>query len=159
MKIPYLILIAFISPVPSAIAFPHASPHQDRHVEETHSDEDGNAISSQVGPDNSVIAWDRDQGFKLSRESLSTMGIETTSYSPRLRPTKNVLVFFQDDIGVYRLRDGWFRLVRGTVEEGQFVPSENGDLVPGDHVVSQGAGFLRITELDLAAGESSGHAH
>jgi hypothetical protein len=95
MKIPYLILIAFISPVPSAIAFPHASPHQDRHVEETHSDEDGNAISSQVGPDNSVIAWDRDQGFKLSRESLSTMGIETTSYSRDYGPRRTSWFFFK----------------------------------------------------------------
>lgn len=91
-------------------------------------------------------------GFRLSPQAIQTLGIETTILSREgvtgIPP--EALVYFQDEIGVYRLREGWFRLVH--LDDPQ-------ELRAGDSVAVRGAAYLRVTDLSLSGGELAGHHH
>ena len=99
-----------------------------------------------------VLEASPEKGFRLAPQALRTLGIETISLKrgdPAELPT-SALVYFQDEIGVYRLREDWFRLIPLDLP---------GELRPGDSVTIRGAGFLRVTDMSLFGEQSSGHHH
>lgn len=98
-----------------------------------------------VGPHNAVTAADAHDGITLSPAAIECIGFATAVYDGQLIP-KAALIFYQDKVGIYRLRDGWFKLV----------PAD--DLRLGDQIVVQGTGLLRVAELDAFSGEV-GHSH
>lgn len=95
-------------------------------------------------------------GFRLSQIAQKTIGLATepvTSSGDHMFRNES-LVRFQDKVGVYRLRDGWFKLVEGTIilkKAGQkvFRCSEIG---PGDGLVIQGTALLRVADMEAFAG-------
>lgn len=98
-----------------------------------------------VGPHNAVTAADAHAGITLSLAAIECIGLATAVYDGQLIP-KAALIFYQDKVGLYRLRDGWFKLVSAD------------DLRPGDQIVVQGTGLLRVAELDAFSGDV-GHSH
>ncbi len=140
----------------------------DQHGEELHSNEETHEeaaeISSEVGPENAVTEANREDGFKLSEAALKTLGIETTlARNQFILVPEEAIVSFQAETGVYRFRDGWFKLVEGKAERSgksmRFSPERQEDLKPGDRVAITGVPLLRVTELDTFGGSEEGHAH
>lgn len=111
-----------------------------------------------VGKNNAVTAADEHDGIRLSEKAVEAMGIKTSPYEGGPIPD-SAFVFYQDRVGVYRLREGWFKLVPlpASNQEGSGVPA-SGDLKAGDQLVVQGKGLLRAAELDAFSGEV-GHSH
>lgn len=135
--------------------------HHDEHGEEGH--EEGEEASSSVGPGNAVTAADKHTGLQLSPEALKTLGLKTQPLPATSLLPKSAIVAFKDETGVYRLRDGWYKLVEGNIQpQGnliRFTPRDKSDLRPGDHVAVEGAPLLRVTELDAFSSGEAGHAH
>ncbi len=98
-----------------------------------------------VGPNNAVTAADEHDGIKLAPKAVQFIGLKTAAYDGHTIPS-TALVFYQTEVGIYRLRDGWFKLV----------PAK--DLRAGDQIVIEGVGLLRVAELDAFSGEV-GHSH
>ncbi|MBI4396791.1 MAG: hypothetical protein HY548_06835 [Elusimicrobia bacterium] len=129
--------------------------HEDEHGEE----ETGVA---NVGPDSAVLEADPDRGFRLSEKARRTLDVEFKPASGLL--PKSSVVHFKDETGVYRVRDGWFKLIEGEAEphghQVRFVPEHKGDLRKSDRIAVKGVPLLRVTELDVfSAGGGDPHGH
>ncbi len=118
-------------------------------VEVHHHDEEeahGEEEFSSVGPEKAVLEASREKGFRLSPEAIRILGIEWKELSGS--PPDSALVFYQDKVGVYRLREGMFQLI----------PSSE-KLQKGDAVATRGVSFLRVTEMELFGERVEGHGH
>lgn len=124
--------------------------------EQDHGEEEEESTGG-VGPNNAVTAADEHEGIKLSPKAMEFIGLKTEAYNGQMIP-KASLVFYQDKVGIYRLRDGWFKLVPVTFSVSEPSIPQSADLRPGDQIVVQGTGLLRVAELDAFSGEV-GHSH
>jgi hypothetical protein len=135
--------------------------HEDRAHGEEHGEEE--EFSSSVGPGNAVTAAEPKNGFQMSDEALKTLEIKTQPIPANDAFPKEAIVSFKDEAGVYRLRDGWFKLIEGETQplgnRIRFTPHKKKDLRPGDQIVVQGVPLLRVTELDAFSSGEAGHGH
>ena len=98
-----------------------------------------------------------ERGFRLSKKAVETLELKsagiTTSKTVKI-PT-SALVYFQDKVGVYRLRDRWYKLIPGTLSEKSQKSSifQSSDLTAGDQIVTEGVGLLRVADMDAFGGE------
>ncbi len=134
-----LVALIFLS---AAFAFTAFSEEDDHHHGEAHEHEEGN-----VGPGKAVTKASPDKGFQLSEAAIRTLGIKTIVVEDPANIPSDALIHYQDMVGVYWLHDGWFKLIR---------PKR---LEPGDQIVTSGADYLRIVELDLFTEDVEGHQH
>lgn len=111
-----------------------------------------------VGHDNAVTAADEDKGIQLAPKAVQAIGILTSQISGTKVP-ESALVFYQNKVGVYRLRDGWYRLIPlNRVVDGSGYALPRAAFLPGDRLVIAGVALLRVSELD-AFSEETGHDH
>jgi hypothetical protein len=117
---------------------------------------------SNFGPNKGVTEADEKYGIKLSPKAVASLGIETevlNSKNIHMIPSSG-LVYFQSEVGVYRERDGWFKLIEGHVikRSGSNVTFEAAGLMPNDKVAIKGAALLRLTDLNVWSGSGDGDA-
>lgn len=146
----------------AALNAKEVSKPQAGHAEgDDHGGEHEEEAAPDVGPGKGVEAFGHD-GMKLSAKAAESMGFRSTEVSGRdsFRVPIQSLVYFQDDVGVYRLRGGWIKMAHVEVMEKTKKDAllRSRDLKQGDHVVVAGAAALRVVELDLTSGEV-GHGH
>jgi len=121
------------------------TPHSEE--DDAHEESEEQSVSSDVGPGKAVTAADPKQGIQLAVKAVEALGLQTRKVSalPVLVP-KEGLVISREKTAVYRVREGWYKLVPLS------------DLRVGDEMVIQGSDLLRVA--DLAAFESGGgHSH
>lgn len=131
------------------------------HKEGEHDDHPGGheeESTGGVGHDNAVTAANEEKGIQLAPKAVQVIGLQTTQISGTKIP-ESALVFYQDKVGVYRLRDGWYRLIplNPVVGSGGYV-LPGAEFLPGDRLVIAGVALLRVAELD-AFSEEVGHGH
>ncbi|MDX6769041.1 MAG: hypothetical protein SF051_05875 [Elusimicrobiota bacterium] len=140
------------------------APAKDEHEgEEGHGEEHGEEeeASPNVGPGKGVEAFGH-EGMKLSAKAAASLGFKTSPIAGNgaVKVPVSALVFFQDEVGVYRSRGGWIKLVEVELAErtkrDAIVRSK--ELKPGDQLVVAGAAAIRVIELDLTSGDV-GHGH
>lgn len=139
------------------------APVKDEHEgEEGHGEEHGEEEASpNVGPGKGVEAFGH-EGMKLSAKAATSLGLKTSPIagSGAVKVPASALVFFQDEVGVYRSRGGWIKLVE--VELGDRTRRDavvrSKELKPSDQLVVAGAAAIRVIELDLTSGDV-GHGH
>ena len=115
-----------------------------------------------VGPQKGVLEANDKDGFTLSDQAFRTLGVQSKmiqSKQTHILPPKS-LVYFQNEVGVYRLRKGWFKLIEGEVlnRSSSQVLFKSTGLIPGDQVVIEGAPLLRLTDLTIWSGSGDGDA-
>lgn len=140
----------------------HHDDHKNDHgKEEGHDDHEESEEESVggVGKGKAVTAADEHDGIQLSSKAIDAMGIKTAAYKNGPIPAP-ALVRYQENIGVYRLRDGWLKLIPVKVKsmQGDSATILTADLEPSDQIVIVGTGLVRAAELDAFSGEV-GHSH
>ena len=117
-----------------------------------------------VGPKKAVQSIKEDKSFKLSSQSMSFLKLRTSLLSKKLASDgfevpSEALVRFGNKLGVYRLRNGWFKLVPVTAHiesnrasGGSIKIRETDDLASSDEVVVFGVSYLRAAEMDAFSG-------
>ncbi len=137
----------------------HGDEHGDEHGE--HGEEEEG--SSRVGPGKAITEASKKNGIRLSEKAVKTIGIrtETVNSENTHKISPKSLVYFQDEVGFYRLRDGLYKLVEVKVEKKSVTEAivRTSELKPGDHVVVDGVGLLRTAELEAWGGSGDGHGH
>lgn len=122
--------------------------------------EAGETGGARVGAGKAVVKADEKQGLRLSDAAVRRLGLSFQDMkSTGIHPVPlQSLVHFGDEIGVYRLRGGWFKLVevRLVGHSPQEARIQSSELKPGDRIVVRGAPFLRATELDVFGAEEKG---
>lgn len=129
------------------------------HGEEGEHEEGGSA----VGPEKGITEANEKDGFKLSPEALKNFGIKTVSAQPGVALTlpRRAIFFGLKERNLFRVRNGFFKRIDfATVSKSKTEYTvKSSDLQPGDQVVIEGVGFLRIAELAATGGVGEGHSH
>lgn len=117
----------------------------------------GGGGAGKAGPGLAVTQYTADDGFKMSPDSIKTLGVEFTKLpaGPRWTMPSSAIVRAKHVTGAYRrISDGWITMVLVKVIETRGSSSiiESQDLEAGDEVATQGVQFLRVTDVGLAAG-------
>ncbi len=117
--------------------------------------------STTIGPDKGIIEK-AEAGFKLSPEAIKTINIKTQAITGKnLNFPIRALVQIKDEKSVYRMRNGWIKRVpiQVTKKDGNTFTAQTSSLQDGDQIVTDGTGFLRITEIFAEEGASHSHSH
>jgi hypothetical protein len=96
-------------------------------------------------------------GFRLTEAARKNVGLQIQALKgtgPWGVPA-SAIVHYQDHVGVYRERDGWFKLVEVKVvsESGKQRVISSTELLNADAVVTADAGLLRVAEMDAFGSE------
>ena len=121
----------------------------------------GETSRAQIGEEFAVIAIDPQQGFRLGEAAKKRIKLKTQvlSQAASQRIPLEALVEVKGATEVFRVRDAWVSRIPVTVLErkGKGVTIQGSDLKEGDEIVIGGAPLLRVTELDLSAGQKDEH--
>lgn len=119
--------------------------------------------NDQIGPEKGIVEFDEDKGFKLSPEALKNFELKTTQVNSleALVLDTGVVVHVGQEKNLFRLRDGFFKRIDfiQVSKNGSKITLRSKDLKPGDQIVTQGLGFLRISEIAATGGAPEGHSH
>lgn len=130
------------------------------HEEEGEGKEEG---SASVGPGKAIPQADKKQGFQLSLSAVQTLGIkfQTIQSQGIHRLPTQALVRFQDESGVYRFKEGWFKLIEihPLSQSASEITVKTDEIQSGDQVVITGVPLLRVAELEAWGGSGDGHGH
>lgn len=103
-----------------------------------------------------VYEMSSDLGIKLTEKAIINIEVKSSKIDAnnQLKIPSDALVYFQDQIGVYRLRDGWYKLIPIKVlkKDGNSVAIQKSEFKAGDEVVIHGADLLRVSEMDALGG-------
>lgn len=144
--------------------------HDHKHETKNHEHKEGHGHEhegvSKFGAGKAIEAiQDEGEAFKLAPRAVKTMGIEVQllqmSSGDTIQIPSSALVFFQDEVGVYVLRDGWFRMVELNLirRDGPVASIKTKDLKQGDQLVTSGVASLRIAHLEASGQGGQGHVH
>ena len=103
-----------------------------------------------------VYEISQEQGMRLNETALKNIEVITVKVSggPKFNVPADALVHFQDQVGVYRLREGWFKLIKIQIyqkSKADLVIFSN-EIKTGDEIAIHGADLLRVSELDAFEG-------
>jgi multidrug efflux pump subunit AcrA (membrane-fusion protein) len=114
-----------------------------------------------VGPGKAVEAFDESGKLTLSEAAVKRLGLKSTVYQAGGALPRVALVQSEGKTFVF-VDNGGRRYERRAVElgtaSGKTVTLSSG-VKQGEKVVTSGASSLRVTELDLMAGDEAGHDH
>lgn len=108
------------------------------------------SASAEERPGKAVFLTSPELGMKIGEKALKNIEVKLMKFSPPQAFPVESIVRFQDQTGVYRVRQGWFKLVpvqfKSTNE--QLVSIQSKDLQAGDEIAVHGADLLRVSEMD-----------
>ena len=122
-------------------------------VANVRSEENSGPVDSEKG----VLEAVPEKGIRLSEKALKTLEISAApldgASSHRIPTT--ALVYYQDHVGVYRLRNGWYKLIEVKIEDKSPKSTlvRSAGLKPDDEIVVTGVALLRVAEMDAFGGE------
>lgn len=116
------------------------------------SEEEAGPARNRVGPDKAVTEASQDHGFKLSPKAIASMGLGSLKVGSGnvIAVPSSSLVKFQDFNAVYRKRADWYRMIEVEPSfsgRSALIPAK--DFQPGDEIVTENVGLLRVVDLDL----------
>lgn len=141
--------------------------HDDHDEEAGHDDHGhghghGHGGGKAIGAGKAIVEVDEEKGFKLSPEASKTLKIKLSKVvGSKFKISKSTLVTSKNIKGVYRLREGFFKLlpVKITKEvKGGYMVEVLG-VKSTDQIVVSGVGLLRVTDVYSTDKSEYGHAH
>ncbi len=108
-----------------------------------------------AGPALAVQEANLKDGFRLSDKAKEVIGVKTKKLGTRpFSISQSSIVHYGDKAGVYRYRDGWFKLIEVQIQnKSQAVEISSSELRDNDEVAVQGVALLRVSEMDAFGGE------
>lgn len=110
-----------------------------------------------VGPGKAVVEASEKDGLKLSEKALKNLELDFMAVlgGTNISVPASALVHFQDFSAIYRLRNGWFKMVEiEPTIRGQMAQFNSKDISSGDQIVISNPGFIRVIELDVFGPEA-----
>lgn len=109
-----------------------------------------------AGPTMAAQEASLQNGFKLNEQAKKNIALKTKKIesSPYTVPAV-ALVYYGDKVGLYRLRDGWFKLIeiKDRINKNTSVTFNSLEFKVGDEVAIEGVALLRVSEMDVFGGE------
>lgn len=135
----------------------HGDHEEGGHEEE----EEGGA---RFGEGKAITAGNKKDGIQLSAKAVQTLKLAhapVQSSGGNFKVPFKSAVFFQDEVGVYRFKDGWYKLIEVELvsKNSTEVVVKTSELKSGDQIVTSGVPLLRAAELEAWGGSGDGHGH
>ena len=117
-------------------------------------------MPSGVGPGKAILEATKKEGLRLSEKALKNLEVVTAPIpsSGSLRLSLSSLIYSQSEVGVYRLRTGWFKYIE--VKIISKTPTEaivrTSELRPSDQVAISGGDLLKLADLNVWSGDEGG---
>lgn len=154
------LLISFFSTVLISYGSFSLSPDSARAVEDKGVDSQNSAKA--------VLEISKEKGFRLSESALKTIHVATRAIDsgPVHSVEKRAIVYSRDHVGVYRLREGWFKLIEveilsheagtssSSAVSNSILKVRSKELEAGDQIAFQGVPLLRVAEMDAFSGSA-----
>lgn len=109
-----------------------------------------------AGPKMAVVEANLKDGFRLAENAKKVigLGVKPLGSSPYKIP-QSAVVYYGDRIGVYRLRDGWFKLVevQKISDSNSQTTISSSELKTSDQIAVEGVALLRVSDMDAFGGE------
>lgn len=125
--------------------------------------EEKEEVSPSVGSGKAIAQADKKKGFQLSQSAIRTIGLKflTIKNLEDYQLPAEALVRFQEEFGVYRFRNGWFRLVeiRPVFTTKSHFTTRTNEIQANDQIVIDGVPLLRVAELEVLGGTGDGDGH
>lgn len=103
-----------------------------------------------------IIDSSKENGIRLSLEAKKNIGVKTfiLNSSGSHQIPKASLVYTKDKTGVYRFKNDWYKFieVKVLVQNTNSFQIFSSELLNKDEIVSEGAGLLRVSEMEAFAG-------
>jgi hypothetical protein len=146
----------------------------DGHDHMKHSDDDGHDHSKHsdhdhkhgggkaIGEKKAIIQVDEKKGFKLSKEAIKTLKLKLkTVDGDEFKISKSTLVASKNSKGVYRFRDGFFKLLPAKIlkKTNKEYHIKVSGVEFGDQIVINGVGLLRVSDVYSTDKSEYGHSH
>ena len=103
-----------------------------------------------------VTEYSTEKGMRLTETAIQTLELVkaplagTGSFTLPL----SAVVYYEDNRGVFRFRDGWYKLVKIQIikKMDKTMLISSSELLASDQVITQGVGLLRVAELEAQGG-------
>jgi hypothetical protein len=137
--------------------------HQNHHDHAEQDEKENTPLPSNVGKGKAIQAASLAKGLRLSERAKQTLGLKFRSIETKspFRVDSKAIVYHEADVGIYRMRDGWIKLIDVHIikknQDGTIFDTR--ELVLGDQIVTDGVPLLRVAELNAWSepGESEEH--
>ena len=108
-------------------------------------------------PPQAAVEYSPEKGMRLTEPALRTLEVKTEPIGApreRLQLPAGALIYSQDRVGVYRLREGWFKFIKVVLlgRPAARATVRAAELKAGDRVVTRGAALLRVAQMDIEGG-------
>ena len=105
-----------------------------------------------------VFETSAELGLKLTEKAIKNIEVKTSKLvvGSEFTVAPDSIVHYQNQVGVYRLRDGWYKLIKVQIikKDERQVNIRSSELKAGDELVTHGGDLLRVAEMDaFGAGE------
>lgn len=110
-----------------------------------------------IVPPKAVVEFSAKDGLRLAKTAIERLELKTTPVSTpgMARVPEGAIVHSLSDIGIYRLRDGLYKLVpiQTPLKTDSGMDIRSSEIKKGDQIVVHGVPLLRVTEMEAAGGE------
>lgn len=139
----------------------HGHEHKEEHKEER-KDEHAGEHKEEGHDDHDDHGDEAANGFKLGDNVVKNFGLKMIDYKgPSITIPHQAIFKGLSEVNVYRLREGLYKRIDfKTLEKTKTtIKLSSVDLSPGDKIIVDGIGFLRIAEIAASGGISDSHSH
>lgn len=103
-----------------------------------------------------VLEASLEKGIRLSDKAAATLEIKSAPLNGNSSHKIPIaaLVYSQGQVGAYRLRDGWYKLVQVRIDNKSAKDAviRSTELKPDDQIVIEGVALLRVADMDAFGG-------
>jgi len=145
----------------------HGKHEEKGHAHGEHGEEEGHdghdhGGGKAIGEGKAIVLVDENKGFSLSKEAIKTLSIKMEKIKKSVfHIDKKNLVTSKSKKGVYRFREGFFKFMPAKIissKKGRYKVEVKG-MNLGDHVVVNGVGLLRVSDVYSTDKSEYGHSH
>lgn len=117
-------------------------------------------MPSGVGPGKAIVEANKKDGLRFSEIALKNLEVITSpiSASAPLKLPLTSLIYSQSEVGVYRLRSGWFKYIEVKIisKIAKEAIVQSSELVSKDQIAIQGGDLLKLADLNVWSGDDGG---
>lgn len=109
-----------------------------------------------------VLSFSEDEGFRLRKGVEERLGVQVFKIksSGLLRIPKSAVIYSKDETQVFRKRGGYWKSIDiDPVWKNSAYELTSRQLIPGDEIALLRGELLKVVDMQLKAGEQTGHIH
>lgn len=136
---------------------------ENKHTDDEHDDDHHDETASTSSVSKGILKADEHEGFQISNEAEKNFEIKKIKLNSNNTASipKTAILTTGEEKNIYRYRQQNYKRIDFKViqNKNSILVIQSNELSPGDEIVIEGIGYLRITEIAAFGGAPEGHSH